>query len=144
MYFVYCFQAMLLICSIVFGVWHFSNIFIKFSLFICIYLIHELLHMIVIYKAGDISIMHSGIFLWIISGAVLNKLRFFVFMCLPFIGLTVIPTILCVFLSGELKDIVVYVAWVNSMIAGSDIINSILIVIKPNHSLFYRGYYKAN
>ena len=143
MYFVYCLQAVLLMFSIIFGVWHFSNTFIKAGLFICIYIVHELLHMIVIYKAGDISITHSGIFLWITSGAVLNKLRFFVFMSLPFIGLTVAPAILCIFLSGELKDIVVYGAWVNSMIAGSDIINSVLIAIKPNNTLFYRGYYKV-
>lgn len=35
-----------------------------------------------------------------------------------------------------------YVMWINAMIAGSDIINSALIAIKPNNSLFYRGYYK--
>jgi len=87
MYFVYCLQAVFLISSIIFGVWHFSNTFIKVGLFICTYVIHELLHMIVIYKAGDISITHSGIFLWITSGAVPGKLQFFVFMSLPFIGL---------------------------------------------------------
>ena len=64
-------------------------------------------------------------------------------MSLPFIGLTVVPAITCVFLSGGLKGTVAYVAWVNSIIAGSDIINSVLIAIKPNNSLFYRGYYKT-
>ena len=143
MYFVYFLQVMLTIASILFGVWRFSNVFVKVGLFICTYIIHELLHIIVIYKAGDISITHSGIFLWITSGAVLNKLRFFVFMSLPFIGLTIFPAILCIFLSGELKNILVYVAWVNSIIAGSDIINSVLIAIKPNNALFYRGYYNG-
>lgn len=66
---------------------------------------------------------------------------YFVFMSLPFIGLTIVPAILYIFLSGELKDIVVYIAWVNAIIAGADIINSVLIAIKPNNSLFYRGYY---
>ena len=144
MYFVYCLQAILLIFSIIFGVWRFSNAFIKVGLFIRVFIIHELLHLIVIYKVGDISITHSGIFFWITSGAVLTKLRFFVFMSLPFIGLTIVPAIICAFLSGGLKDIVAYVAWVNSIIAGSDIINSVLIAIKPNNSLFYRGYYKKN
>ncbi|MDO5396879.1 MAG: DUF3267 domain-containing protein [bacterium] len=142
-YFVYCLQVVLLISSIIFGVWHFSNTFIKVSLFICTYVIHELLHMIVIYKVGDISITHSGIFLWITSGAILSKLRFFVFMSLPFIGLTVIPAIVSVFISGEAKNIAIYIAWLNSIIAGADIINSVLIAIKPNNSLFYRGYYKT-
>lgn len=63
-------------------------------------------------------------------------------MTLPFIGLTVFPAILCIFLSGELKDFAVYIAWVNSMIAGADIINSVLIMIKPGNALCYRGYYR--
>lgn len=143
MYFVYGLQGVLFISSIIFGVWHFSNTFIKVSLFICTYAIHELLHMIVIYQVGDISITHSGIFLWITSGAILSKLRFFVFMSLPFIGLTVMPAMVSVFISGEAKNIVIYIAWLNSIIASSDIINFILIAIKPNNSLFYRRYYKT-
>ena len=142
MYFVYCLQLMLIILSIIFNVWHSSNIFIKIGLFICVFIIHEILHLIVVFKTGDISITHSGIFFWITPGAILSKSRFLVFMSLPFIGLTVIPAILCIPLSGELKDITVYAVWVNSIIAGADIINSVLIAIKPNNSLFYRGYYK--
>ena len=65
-------------------------------------------------------------------------------MSLPFIGLTVVPAIVCVLLSGKLKDIMIYIAWVNSIIAGSDIINSIIIAIKPNNASFYRGYYKTD
>lgn len=144
MYFVYCLQGMLLLFSIISGAWRFSNAFIKTGFFIGIFIIHEFLHLIVIYKAGDISITHSVIFFWITSGAVLNKLRFFIFMSLPFIGLTVVPAIVCVFLSGKLKDIMIYIAWVNSIIAGSDIINSIIIAIKPNNASFYRGYYKTD
>lgn len=142
MYFVYGFQATLLVSSILLGVWDFSDSFLKTGLFIGTYVTHELLHILVIYRAGDISITHSGIFLWITSGAVLGKFRFWVFMSLPFIGLTIFPAILCNFLSGELKNVVVYIAWVNAIIAGSDIINSVLIAIKPHNALFYRGYYK--
>lgn len=144
MLFVYGLQLMLLILSILFGAWRTLNIFMKFTLFAFTYIIHELLHLTVIYKAGDISITHSDIFLWITSGAVLGKFRFFVFMSLPFISLTIVPAVLCIFLSGELKDIIYFVAWVNAIIAGSDIINSVLILIKPNSSSFYRGYYYDN
>lgn len=144
MYFVYCLQGALLLFSILFGVWNFADALTKLALFICLYLIHEMLHIIVIYKAGDISITHSGIFFWITSGAVLSKLRFFIFMSLPLIGLTVVPAILCVFLSGDLRNIAAYVAWVNSIIAGSDIINSVLIAIKPNNSLFSEGFIRQN
>lgn len=160
MYFVYCLQAVLLVVSLLLGVWLALDDIVKVGLFISTYVIHELLHLVVIYRIGDISITHSGIFFWITSGAVLGKLRFFVFMSLPFIGLTVFPAIVALFLfanefaghipqaglpdvSGGLKDILVYVAWVNAIIAGSDIINSVLIAIKPKKSLFYRGYYKV-
>lgn len=159
MYFVYCLQAVLLVLSMLLGVWLALDDIMKVGLFISTFVIHELLHLVVIYRIGDISITHSGIFFWIASGAVLSKLRFFVFMSLPFIGLTVVPAIAALFLcayesaghipqaglpdvSGGLKDILVYVAWINAIIAGSDIINSVLIAIKPKKSLFYRGYYK--
>ena len=143
MFFAYGLQVLLLIFSIVFGAWNFSNAFFKTGLFICTYIIHELLHVIVVYNAGDISITHSGLFLWITSGAVLGKLKFFFFMSLPLISLTILPAFLCIFLSGEGKSIAAYVAWVNAIIAGADIINCILIAVKPNNAQFYRGYYKA-
>lgn len=142
-FFAYGLQVLLLIFSIAFGVWNFSNAFFKAGLFICTYIIHELLHVIVVYNAGDISITHSGLFLWITSGAVLGKLRFFIFMSLPVISLTFLPAILHIFLSGEGKSIAAYIAWVNAIIAGADIINSILIAVKPNNAQFYRGYYKT-
>ncbi len=142
MYFVYCLQAVLLLSSIIIGVWRFSNTFTKVGLFICTYVIHELLHTIVIYKVGDISVTHSGIFFWITSGAILSKVRFFVFMSLPFISLTLVPAMVSIFIPEEAKSITIYIAWLNSIIAGADIINSVLIALKPNNSLFYRGYYK--
>lgn len=143
MYFVYCFQVVLVMFSSIYGVWNFSDVLLKFILFISTYLIHELLHVAVIYKAGDINLTYSGIFFWITSGAVLSKLRFFLFMSLPFIGLTIVPAVLCCFLPERLRVVMVYIAWVNSIIAGSDIINSVLIAIKPRNSMFYRGYYKC-
>jgi hypothetical protein len=36
----------------------------------------------------------------------------------------------------------IYICWVNLIIASADIINSILILMKPNNTLFYRGYYR--
>lgn len=144
MYFVYCLQAVLAVSALLSGAWNFANISSKIGTFICVYLLHELLHLIVIWKAGDISITHSGIFFWITSGAVLGKLRFFVFMCLPFAVLTVLPATAYIFCRGEMEEIkrfVAYIAWVNAIIAGADIINSVLIAIKPRNSVFCRGYY---
>lgn len=152
MYFVYCLQVVLTVSSILLGVWNFADFYAKAGLFVSVYLIHELLHLIVIWKAGDISITHSGIFFWITSGAVLSKRRFLVFMCLPFAVLTVLPAVACIFtcvqarllgsLLAEIKYVAAYIAWVNAIIAGADIINSVLIVTKPQNSVFYRGYYR--
>lgn len=142
MYFVYGLQIALLICSIVFGVWKPLPGFLEILLFICVFVIHELIHIAVIYKAGDISITRSNIFFWIASGAVLTKLRFLIFMSLPFIVLTAIPIVLSIFFAGALKNIIIYIMCINSIISGSDIINTVLIAIKPTGSLFYRGYYK--
>lgn len=143
MYFVYGLQGILLVCSFLFGAWRSLDSFQKTYLFLLVYIIHEILHLIVIYTAGDVSITHSGIFFWITSGAVLGKLRFFIFMFLPFFSLTAVPAAAYVFLPGELRDMAAYAAWINSVIAGADIINSVLIALKPKGSLFYRGYYKV-
>jgi hypothetical protein len=36
------------------------------------------------------------------------------------------------------------VGWSNLIIASSDIINSLLIIRKPNHAQFYKGFYRLN
>lgn len=143
MYFVYCLQIVLVVLSSINGIWKFSNILVRYVLFISTFLVHELLHVVVIYKVGDISLTHSGIFFWITSGAVLSKLRFFLFMSLPLICLTIVPAVLYCFVPEDLRDIMAYIAWVNSIIAGADIINSVVIAIKPRNSMFYRGYCKG-
>ena len=59
MYFVYVLQVTLVILSILLGVWKFSNILIKLALFLLVYLVHELLHISVVWRVGDISLTHS-------------------------------------------------------------------------------------
>ena len=142
MWFVYGLQTILLMLSIRSGAWDFSNFFVRTGLLIGTFIIHELLHLMVVYRIGDVSITYSGLFFWISSGAVLSKFRFLVFMSLPLVGLTVVPAVFSMFLSGACRDALVYVAWVNAVSASSDIINSLLIAIKPHHALFYRGYYR--
>ena len=124
MYFVYCLQIVLVVLSSINGIWKFSNILVRYVLFISTFLVHELLHVVVIYKVGD-------------------KLRFFLFMSLPLICLTIVPAVLYCFVPEDLRDIMAYIAWVNSIIAGADIINSVVIAIKPSNSIFYRGYCKS-
>lgn len=110
---------------------------------IIVFIIHECLHILVIYKKGDISLTFSGIFFWINTNAILTKLRFWIFMSLPFIVLSVIPGVMAFFLTGNLKTILLFICWINTFISASDIYNSILIAIKPKNSFFCRGYYRV-
>lgn len=143
MLFVYVLQALLLIASIFIGVWKFPNLYMKVLIFALTYLIHELLHIVVVFRIGDISLTHSGIFFWLNSDAKMSKPRFWCFMTLPFLTLTIVPLIAMIFVSGDLFLYLQYIAWINAIIAGADIINSFLILIKPRRSVFYRGFYKS-
>lgn len=143
MKFVYALQVVLILISGALGVWNYTNIFIRIVVFIIVYVSHELLHILVVYKMGDISLTRSGIFLWLNSNAVMTKIRFWLFMTLPLIVLTIIPTILLLLVEGIIFDVLTYVLWVNAIIAGSDIINSVLIAIKPTNAKFCRGYYST-
>lgn len=109
-----------------------------------IFIVHEILHLIVIYRSGNISITFSGIFFWINTDATLSKKRFWLFMNLPIITLSIVPGIISVFLIDWIKMIVLYICWINLIISSSDIINSIIILTKPKKSIFCRGYYRNN
>ena len=141
MKFVYALQIALIWISAALGVWKFSNIVTRIGAFIMIYLLHELLHILVVYKIGDISLTYSGMFLWLNSSAIMSKKRFWLFMTLPLLGLTMAPLVLLPFVEGVVFEVLRYILWVNAIIAGSDIINSVLIVIKPANAKFCRGYY---
>lgn len=140
MMFVYALQVGLLLLPFFFG-WSFSNLFVRILVGVSTFLVHELLHFICIVRRGDVSLTHSGIFFWIHSNAVMTKWQFWLFMTLPFLGLTVLPLAMLPFVSGSLTDLLLFVAWLNAVIAGADIWNSVLILFKPRKSKFYRGYY---
>lgn len=142
MYFVYVLQVTLVILSILLGVWKFSNILIKLALFLLVYLVHELLHISVVWRVGDISLTHSGIFFWLNSSAKMSKIRFLLFMSMPLLILSIVPMIIALFSYGPVYQYMRYIAWINAIIAGADIINTFLIIIKPRNSVFYRGFYK--
>ncbi|MCR2821521.1 DUF3267 domain-containing protein [Lederbergia panacisoli] len=118
-------------------------IFSLILLGIFVFIIHESLHIVVVYKKGDMSLTFSGIFFWLHTNAILSKTRFWVFMSLPFIVLSVVPAIISFYVSGNIKSIMLFVSWINSLISSSDIINLFLIAIKPRNSVFCRGYYRV-
>ena len=113
------------------------------ALGIPVFVTHELLHFVTVYRIGDVSLTHSGIFFWMNSGAHMTKGRFWLFMSLPLVTLTFVPAALAAAISGPVRPYLLYIAWLNAVIAGSDIINSVLILFKPRKAVFYRGYYKA-
>lgn len=144
MKFVYLLQIIIFLMSRFFDVWVSPiNTFAIILLFIFVLIIHESLHILVINKKGDISLTFRGTFFWLHTNAVLSKMRFWIFMSLPFIALSVVPAIVSFYVSGNIKSFLLLISWINLWISASDIINTFLIVIKPKNSVFCRGYYRV-
>lgn len=120
-----------------------GNFLIKLLICLIVYPIHELLHVLVAAPKGEIYLTHSGLYLWLTPDFPMCKWHFWLFMTLPLIMLTVLPAIGSFFAPDSIRPFLVFIAWINSVIAGSDLINSPLIFIKPNGSVFYRGFYKT-
>ncbi|WP_427138933.1 DUF3267 domain-containing protein [Psychrobacillus psychrodurans] len=144
MKFVYLFQVTIFLMSRFFDVWFIPiNTFVLILIFIVVFIIHESFHILVINKKGDISLTFRGTFFWLHTNAVLSKMRFWIFMSLPLIALSVVPAIVSLYVSGNIKSVLLFISWINLWISASDIINSFLIVIKPKNSVFCRGYYQV-
>ncbi|WP_460012317.1 DUF3267 domain-containing protein [Lysinibacillus sp. CTST325] len=144
MKFVYLLQIIIFLIPYFFGIrFTHINIFPLIIIGIFVFIVHECLHILVINKKGDISFTFSGIFFWLNTNAILSKTRFWVFMSLPFIVLSIVPGIMSFFVSGNVKSIILFVSWINALISSSDIVNAFLIAIKPKNSIFCRGYYRV-
>lgn len=145
MKFVYLLQIIIFMIPFFFET-SFTHINISFLILmgIFVFLIHECLHIVVIYKQGDISLTFSGIFFWLSTNAILSKTRFWIFMSLPIIVLSIVPAVMSFYESGDLKAILLFVCWINAVISSSDIYNSFLIASKPKKTVFCRGYYLVN
>ena len=144
MKFVYLLQITILFIYPFFDAWFNStNLLALILIGILVFIIHESLHILVVHKKGDISLTFRGTFFWLHTNAILSKTRFWIFMTLPLIVLSLMPAIVSFFVSGNIKSILLFVCWLNLLISGSDIINSFLIAIKPRNSVFCRGYYQV-
>ncbi|HDX9630688.1 TPA: DUF3267 domain-containing protein [Bacillus cereus] len=144
MKFVYLFQIIIFMIPYFFETsFTHINIFYLIIIGILVFIIHECLHILVISKKGDISLTFSGIFFWLNTNATLSKIRFWVFMSLPVIALSVVPAMMSFFVSGNIKSILLFICWINTFISASDIYNSFLIAMKPKNSFFCRGYYQV-
>ena len=116
---------------------------VRLPIFVLVFLVHELLHILVVYRLGDIYLSHSGLFFWMNPNAEMSKGRFFLYMSLPLLMLTLVPAALLLPDTGAFRPYLRYIAWSNAIIASSDIINTVLIPLKPKGSVFYRGYYRT-
>lgn len=140
MYFVYGLMALLLVLGIAAGAGRELSLWMRLQLVIPVFLIHELLHFLVVFRRGNVSITHSGLYFWMNTDARMSKGRYWLFMSLPLMMLTGLPAVLSLVCAGRAAVYLSYIAWLNAVIAGSDIINCVLILLKPRHSEFYRGY----
>ena len=143
MYFTYGIMVVLFVLALITGGLSAGNLLIRVLIFPFVYVIHEFLHIIIVFQKGDIYLNYfGGIYLWLTPDIELPKRRFWLYMTLPLLVLTGLTGIGSLFSSGAIKEYLCYIAWLNAIIAGSDIINSVLIMIKPVDSRFYRGYYR--
>ena len=119
-----------------------GSLLIKVLIYLIVFPVHEMLHIVTVFSKGDIYLTHSGLYFWLTPDVELSKGRYWLFMSLPLIVLTVVPCIASFFVPLGVAGYFRYVAWINAVTAGSDIINSFLILIKPGKTFFYRGYYR--
>ncbi len=117
------------------------SILMRYLLPVAVFLVHELIHILVVYRIGELYMTHSGIYFWLQCDAKMRKGRFWLFMTLPLLTLTLVPAALLLLNTGAFRPYLLYIAWSNAIIASSDIINSPLILLKPNGSVFCRGFY---
>lgn len=144
MKFVYLLQIIILSIPYFFGAgFTHINLFYLIIMGMIVFAIHEYLHVLVVYKKGDVSLTFSGIFFWLNTNATLSKTRYWIFMSLPFLVLSIVPAITSFYVSGNIRSILLFVCWINTFISGSDIYNSFFIAIKPKNSFFCRGYYQV-
>ncbi|MED3281247.1 metalloprotease family protein, partial [Bacillus thuringiensis] len=62
------------------------------------------------------SLTFSKRFFGLNTNAVLSKTRFWVFMSLPIIVLSVVPAMMSFFVSGNIKSILLFICWINTFI----------------------------
>ena len=131
MFFAYGLMALLTVLFFATGAVKAIRSLLRLPVFVLVFLVHESLHMLVVYRIGDIYLSHSGLFFWMQPHARMSKGRFFLFMTLPLFMLTVVPAVLLLPDTGALRPYLLYIAWSNAIIASSDIINAVLITSKP-------------
>ena len=145
MKYVYALQLLVLVIPFLNNNWFPSlSLPLLIAIYLIILVIHECIHILIIYSKGDISLTFRGTFFWLHTNAPLHKGRFLAFMSLPFFTLSVLPFLISLFVTSEVIALLLYISWVNTFLSSSDIINTFLIMIKPKDAIFCRGFYKLS
>ena len=118
-------------------------VYLRLVSFAAVFLVHESLHILAVHSCRDIYMTRRGLYFWLQPDMEMSKGRFFLFMSLPLLVLTVLPALLAFFVSGPAGAWLKWIAWINAIIAGSDIINTVLIPFKPRGAKFYWEYYRT-
>ncbi len=142
MVFAYGLMAVLAVLCFLFRSERGIPVYLRLVSFAVVFLVHESLHILAVHSCRDIYMTHRGLYFWLQPDMEMSKGHFFLFMSLPLLVLTVLPALLAFFVSGQLVPWLKWIAWINGIIAGSDIINTVLIPFKPRDAKFYWGYYR--
>lgn len=112
-------------------------------LILVILLVHELLHIVTIYKRGDVSVTFSRLFVRVNTNVVLRKSQRILCVIFPLLILSAIPGVIALFIvSIEIKSILNFICWTNLILSGYDVSSFFLVLSIPKHSLTYKALYK--
>lgn len=117
---------------------------ISVALAFAVLAVHEALHILVVYRYGDVSLTRVKGYWGMVgvdSAAELSKLHYLIFALLPTLLLTVCPLIISLFTTGFASYFLGFAALSN--ISPVDIINSIVVIRKPRGTVILSGYYKV-
>ena len=105
MYFAYGLMIMLFALATITGGFRAGNLWIRILIFPFVYVIHESLHVLSVFRKGDIYLNYfGGIYLWMTPNFELSKSRYWIFMTLPLLILTGFTGIASLFTTGAVKE----------------------------------------
>lgn len=91
-------------------------------LILVILLVHELLHIVTIYKRGNVSVTFSRLFVRVNTNVVLRKSQRILCVIFPLLILSAIPGVIALFIvSIEIKSILNFICWTNLILSGYDV-----------------------
>ena len=142
MWFAYGLMVLILVIAMILRRLSVGSLWMTALVYLAVYVTHEALHVLTVCQKGDVYLSRSGLYLWLTPDFPLSKWHFWFFISTPLLVLTGLTGVLSFFVPGEAARWLKFIAWTNAFTAGSDIINSVLVLVKPRKSVFYRGYYK--